>query len=337
MRILCISYAYAPSVGGIESMSRTLCEEWLKMGHEVQIVTHTLNPDPDAEPILRRPSLGKLMELYRWCDVCWMHNISLHYAVPFLLSKKTILTAQGLPNDVGEPATISTRLKRYFYAHRVTIGVSDYMARSIKGTSKRIPNCFDNEDFTNEAPWSERERDVIVVARLYEGKGVAFAVRAIAELQSQGKEVNLTIVGYGPEEENLCKLASELGLGDQVHFEGTVSGKPLSKLINQHKLFLVPSTYGEPFGIVCLLGIACGCVVIGSDTGGIPDAIGSCGILVEKGDSTALAGAIGRSLEMKENPFAGLAGPHLARHTAEAVATEYLKVFQEQTSTPKSN
>ena len=136
MRILCISYAYAPSVGGIESMSKTLVDEWQRMGHEVQIVTHILSSEPDTEPIFRRPSFGKLWELYRWSDVCFMHNISLHYAVPFLFSRRTVLTAQGLPNDVGEPATLSSRIKRFFYARRLTIGVSQYRLAQSKAFRK---------------------------------------------------------------------------------------------------------------------------------------------------------------------------------------------------------
>ena len=40
---------------------------------------------------------------------------------------------------------------------------------------------------------------------------------------------------------------------------------------------VVPTAVPEGFGIVALEGIACGCVVIGTETGGLKDAIGPCG------------------------------------------------------------
>ncbi len=42
-------------------------------------------------------------------------------------------------------------------------------------------------------------------------------------------------------------------------------------------------------GIVALEGIACGCVVIGSQGGGLKDAIGNCGLTYPNGDVAALA------------------------------------------------
>lgn len=51
---------------------------------------------------------------------------------------------------------------------------------------------------------------------------------------------------------------------------------------------VVPSLWDEPFKIVALEGIACGCVVVGSKGGGLKDAIGPCGLTFDNGDVAGL-------------------------------------------------
>lgn len=104
----------------------------------------------------------------------------------------------------------------------------------------------------------------------------------------------------------------------------------MAAAINEHKLFIVPSIYREPFGIVCLEGLACGCIVIASDTGGIPDAVGDAGVLFTMGDAEALAHEIQKYINSAENPFAANATDHLANCTSTAVAADYIRVFEEQ-------
>jgi glycosyltransferase involved in cell wall biosynthesis len=337
MRILCLSYAYSPSVGGIESMSKTLTDEWSATGHEVKIVTNTPSAESDEANIFRKPSIGKLWKLYRWSDVCYMNNISLRYTVPFLLSRKTVITAAGLPNDVGEKSTIASRLKRFFYAKRRTIAISSYMSKALKGATTIIPNCYDDATFVATAPWPERTKEAVVVARLVSGKGVSIAIQAIRNLHDRGEPYYLTVIGSGQDEASLQKQCEDLGIQNFINFTGSLRGKMLRFAINEHKIFLVPSIYREPFGIVCLEGIACGCVVIGSNTGGIPDAIGPCGILFKMGDVNELADAISRALAFPENPFMAATGKHLAKHTSAAVAAAYVRVFEEIAPQQKSN
>jgi glycogen(starch) synthase len=81
------------------------------------------------------------------------------------------------------------------------------------------------------------------------------------------------------------------------------------------------------------LGIACGCVVVGSEGGGLPEAIGSCGRTFPNGDSQALADLLAELLTTDEALMSLRAGAdeHLARHRPAEVAKAYLKVFEDAT------
>ena len=76
------------------------------------------------------------------------------------------------------------------------------------------------------------------------------------------------MIGDGPEASRLQEQAARLGIGGQIDFLGARRGEELVGLLNRHRILVVPSRYNEPFGIVALEGIACGCVVIGSEGAG---------------------------------------------------------------------
>ena len=95
MRILFSSHAFAPSVGGLESVSRMLAEEFVRQGHEVRLITQTTSDTPDDFPfrVWRRPSGKTLPVLVRWCEVFFHSNISLPRAWPLLLIRRPWVVA----------------------------------------------------------------------------------------------------------------------------------------------------------------------------------------------------------------------------------------------------
>lgn len=140
----------------------------------------------------------------------------------------------------------------------------------------------------------------------------------------------LTIAGDGPERANLEKQAAALNLQSQVEFVGAQTSGQLAKLLREHEILVVPSLWREPFGIVALEGIACGCVVVGSAEGGLTEAIGPCGVTFPNGDARALAKAIATLLadpterdRLRQNAVA-----HLARFKPRHVAGLYLDAMK---------
>ncbi len=98
MKILISSHAFAPSIGGIETVSALLAEEFVRAGHEVRLVTQTearraggiFVSDPTP------PSLGQLRAALKWCDIFWQNNLSLRTLWPALILRRpVVITHQG--------------------------------------------------------------------------------------------------------------------------------------------------------------------------------------------------------------------------------------------------
>lgn len=312
-------------------MSAILAEEFVKSGHEVRVVTQTPKESPDeySYGVIRKPNWRELIKAVRWSDIVLHNNISLQTAWPLsFIRRPWVVVHQTWIRKVDGSIGRQEKLKRWSlrFAHQVAI--SEAIARDIEGCSTIIGNCY-NSDLFRILPEVERTRDLVFVGRLVSDKGADLAIRAVGELKDRGTEANLTIVGKGEDESKLKALASEVAPG-QVHFTGALSGEALVAEINKHKVMVVPSIWKEPFGIVALEGIACGCVVVGSDGGGLKDAIGPCGLTFPNGDLNQLVESLAAVLTDTSTyaTFSLDAPDHLAKHTSLVIARKYLDILE---------
>jgi glycosyltransferase involved in cell wall biosynthesis len=141
---------------------------------------------------------------------------------------------------------------------------------------------------------------ILFAGRLIERKGVEYLVRAIPEIRKNIKDFNLVIVGGGPLEKELKKLAKELGITSYVVFTGRISDEELLQFYHMCDVFVLPAivdskgdTEGGQ-GLVTKEAMACEKPVVVSGVGGIPDLIqhGKTGILVKEKNPQELAEAI---------------------------------------------
>lgn len=329
MKILLSSYAFYPSVGGIEAVSATLADEFLRSGHELKVITHTPEAGTKIFPyeVVRCPSALKLLRTIGWSDVVLHINISLQTGWPLIVSRKPWVVAHQTwipPNLLGAVKQHCAR------AAARNISISRAIAAHIRANSIIIPNPYDQQIFTQDAA-VVRDRDLVFVGRLVSDKGVDNALSALCLLKQRQIIASLTIVGGGPEEAALRRQARELGIADQVSFVGVKRGRSLARELGRHKIIVIPSLWNEPFGIVALEGIASGCVAVGSSGGGLKDAIGPCGVTFPNGDVSTLAACLAELLtdETKLSAYRQEAKTHLAGYTSGAVARRYLEVMQE--------
>lgn len=341
MRLLLMTHLFAPSIGGIETMSWSLAQAFASRGHEVRVVTAT--PARDGGEADRRAEaagfrvvrgLGRiaLLREVAWCEVCFHNNISLAFAWPVLaLRRPWFVTSQTWIARNDGSLGWRERLKKLLLRAAGSIAISRAVAESLPVGSVVIPNCYDASVFRPEISLPAAERkELIFVGRLVSDKGADLVLQALELLAVRGLEPALTLVGDGPERAALEKSVREQGRGGQVVFAGSLQGEALARELGRHRIQLVPSRWAEPFGIVALEGAGCGCLVIGSCGGGLGDAIGPCGVTFPNGNAAALAARIEDALRGRlslAEPAARRA--HLHRHEVGAVADCYLRVFED--------
>jgi glycosyltransferase involved in cell wall biosynthesis len=332
VKILVGSYRFAPDVGGIETASAVLATQFIALGHDVRVVTDTVRDDAKPWPfdIIRQPNSGALLGQLRWCDVFFQNNISLQSAwAAFVSWRPWVITHQTWIAQVNGRRGWREYLKRFLLRFATNVAISQAIADDIGVQCLRIGNPYRSEVF-QRLPGSRRDRELVFLGRLVSDKGLDLLIEALAVLRRDHITPRLTVIGTGPEEAAIRELAKTLNVFDQIEFAGLKTGIELTELLNTHRIMVVPSRWAEPFGIVALEGIACGCVIVGSADGGLTEAIGPCGITFPNGSVPGLAEALRTLLQEPLRCEALLAhrDSHLARFDAATVAREYLQLFQ---------
>lgn len=322
---------FYPSVGGLETIVSILAHEFVRQGHEVKLVCQTKAADSKVFPfeVVRGSSPFQLLMLGRWSDICFQANVSLKGIWPLLISRKPLVVSHNgwyLRPDgkIGWQDRLKQRVSRFSHNISVSRAVADHLSSK----SIVVPNAYCEDSFYL-MPEVPRKKQLVFLGRLVSDKGADLLLEAIAQLKDQNLHPQLTIIGTGPEEDKLRQQAKSSGVDDQIEFAGLKTGIELTRMLNEHQIMVVPSRWQEPFGIVALEGIACGCVIVGSQGGGLKDAIGPCGVTFPNGDVDALTEAL-FDLLMNENRLSDYrthADGHLLRHRKEEIAKSYLQVF----------
>jgi glycosyltransferase involved in cell wall biosynthesis len=178
-----------------------------------------------------------------------------------------------------------------------------------------MQNGYDTERFYPEpVPKSQietmfdiklNEKLVLFVGKLAHFKGVDILIEAVRlyEVKYPG-EITTIIAGDGELATSLKKQASDGNLHD-LHFMGHLNSTQLRELYSTADVSLVPSRR-EPFGLVAIEALACGCPVIATNQGGLTDIINDdVGTLVDVEDAKGLMEAIYKEVHHPERTQRG--------------------------------
>lgn len=186
------------------------------------------------------------------------------------------------------------------------IAVSQFVAarlRDVNGTDPARTLCIyngielgrfggSNPAYLREATGIPAHLPIIFCAgRANRYKGIDVLIRAVAALQSEGREVALVVCGDGPDLPAFRSDAERLDVR-WTRFLGKRTDIP--SLLAGATICAVPSVWAEAFGLTVVEAMAAGKPVVATRTGGIPELIdeGGTGLLVTAGDAAALAEAL---------------------------------------------
>ena len=143
-----------------------------------------------------------------------------------------------------------------------------------------------------------KSKIILYVGRFSREKGIKYLLEAMLNLKESIKDIQLHIIGEGPEKANLIEYVKKLKIEDIVTFHGWAPIQSLVLFYSAADVFVAPSLI-EPFGRVILEAMACKVPVIGTNVGGIPDNVKdrNTGLLVPPADSETLALKIQELLE----------------------------------------
>ena len=141
------------------------------------------------------------------------------------------------------------------------------------------------------------QKTIICVGRLSPEKGQAGLLRAFAKVRSSHPELELRLVGDGPERSALEALSEELGVSGAVTFAGRLPEEETLAEIARSDLLVLPS-FMEGLPIVLMEAMAVGVPVIASRVAGIPELVedGATGLLFTPSNWDELAFGIDRLL-----------------------------------------
>lgn len=111
---------------------------------------------------------------------------------------------------------------------------------------------------------------VLFIGRLIEKKGVTPLLEAFSTLENKNRDFKLLIAGTGPLEEKVKQFSDE---HENIYYIGGVQNSLIYQLYNSANCLIIPSTHDEGFGRVILEALSSGIPVIGSNRGGIPEAV----------------------------------------------------------------
>jgi phosphatidylinositol alpha-1,6-mannosyltransferase len=211
--------------------------------------------------------------------------------------------ARTLLRRIGESTDTITYLGEYTRSRIASALTPEAAARMV-----RLPPGVDERTFHPGSGGDEvrarlglTDRPVVVcVSRLVPRKGQDTLVLAMPRILAKEPDAVLLIVGGGPYEKELRKLAHETGVADSVRFTGAVPWSELPAHYGAGDVFAMPCRTRrggldvEGLGIVYLEASATGLPVVAGDSGGAPDAVldGETGWVVRGGSAEDAADRI---------------------------------------------
>jgi len=228
--------------------------------------------------------------------VASLHNVDtnqLKWATPKRLLEASVLRQWAARIVVVSRGALPATARNFDVPSDRTV----VLPNAVDYSSVCLPVDYDRARKRAELGASTDEWLVSAVGRLESSKGHRFLLHALAELRLRERPplIRLVLVGAGPEELALRRLAEREGLAKHVTLLG--AREDVAEVIASSDLFVLPSL-NEGLSQALLEAVALGIPVVATDVGGIPDVVasGRTGWCVPPGQPAELANAIQQAL-----------------------------------------
>ena len=232
---------------------------------------------------ISNPDILHAYILTRTGIVAWY--LSFRKKIPFIISEqwsgyvtgnflKSPFLKKMITRFIARKASAITSVSSYLLDGMKTCGL-------INSVSRIIPNIIENTE-VNTLPINRNQINVLMVADLVdEIKNISGVIRMISQTDHASPFI-LRIIGGGPDEAKLKKLASDLNLRDRIiFFEGQKNNSEVYTYLRNCDFLILNSRY-ETFSLICAEAMSCGKPVLATACGGPNEFVNTeTGLLIE--------------------------------------------------------
>jgi len=338
--IIISTQCFYPKIGGIEALMTGMAEAMAKSGKEVLVLADGIIDKTDSlknykikrfnawKPI-RRTSKANYIK-----NICKIKSVEAIYAdswksAEYLKGVKVPVNVLAHGTEIQKNLNSWNFYKRnkqtrisnsYNNADKIAANsnyTKELLIESLSIDSKKIRVIHPGIDVYDkfiQKNTINRVKDIIgnsspvivTLARLEERKGHRIVLSAISSLISKYPDLLYIIAGDGPSKSSIQEHVKKLGLENNIYFLGWITEPEKSVILRNSDLFVMTPHLDkesvEGFGMVFIDAAFHGLATLGSDTGGISDAIidGKTGMIAKTSNLEDIASKIDDLLSNKE-------------------------------------
>jgi glycosyltransferase involved in cell wall biosynthesis len=363
MNILMHCVYFPPEVGGLESHVYQLCRWFVRHGHQVGVVTSRSLPEmPSYEDMdgirvwrtwfpSRNPtgwalhsagSIPRLVRQAREADV--VHAQAFASVLPGVMARRRhgtpLVTSFHTSHFLrraerpGWKGVLGRLVRASDYAMAASVEIAEVAEGLAPGVRvEPFTNGIDTEEFRRTEPTlpppAGGRRRVIAARRLFEKNGVEFLIRA-TPIMAESVDVEVVLVGDGPERDRLEALTVELGVQDRVRFMGKRPNTEVPGLLSSAEIAVFPSLM-EATSVAALEAMSCELPIAATRVGGLAEIVDEAvGAHCRPGDPTDLARAVVSLLERGDLREMGARGRARVeeRWSVDRLGERHLEVYE---------
>ncbi len=196
-----------------------------------------------------------------------------------VFKKRLIISLHSIYTNIDDHGLIPFLIRMILNSAHVTLGVSKAVNRQFNQTAIKVSSLKKYRywvDLKHFKPMNLKESrkkigvddrfTVLFVGRLIPIKGIKLLVEIARELD----QIQFLFNGAGPLESFLNSASEQ---NTNIKFLGQVQNYNLPVYYNSADVFCIPSQYEEGLGRVVMESVSCGIPVVGSNRGGISEAL----------------------------------------------------------------